>query len=144
MGNCQSHTETTTVQPGSRTQGPVKHKGDCLSRRTKGCVSLWGIPISPLTACVYCRFVWLEKVMWEGEKEETERWKKRKKKHLWEVMHVCMKWERAYVLMCVKCGIGCWCFRGIWGPCSVSLSLVQRLGLNTHKHRDNRHPEKFK
>lgn len=35
MGNCQSHVETTTAQPGSKTQGPVKHKEDCLSRSTK-------------------------------------------------------------------------------------------------------------
>lgn len=63
-GNCKGHAGTTAVQPGGGTQGTVKHKANCLSERTKACVSLWGIPLPPLAPCVYNRFVWLEKVMW--------------------------------------------------------------------------------
>lgn len=80
MGNCKGHAETTTVQQGSETQGAVKHKADCLSQRTKDCVSLWGIPLFPLAPCVYNRFVWPQKVMWvKKRKEERGEWWKGKR-----------------------------------------------------------------
>lgn len=81
--NCKGRAETTRVQTGSRTQGAVKHKADCLSQRTRDCVSLWGIPLSMLAPSVNIRFVWPEKVMWwkKGRRngEGSGNKKKRKK-----------------------------------------------------------------
>lgn len=140
MGNCQSHTETTTVQPGSRTRGPVKHKGDCLSQRTKGCVSLRGIPISPLTACVYSRLCGVKRWCGKGKRRKLSNGKGERKTSVRGDACVCEVWA----CMCFNvCYVWDWMliFRGVWGPCSVSMSLFQRAQscLNTHKHWDNRH-----
>lgn len=95
--NCKGRAETTRVQTGSRTQGAVKHKADCLSQRTTDCVSLWGIPLSMLAPSVYIRFVWPEKVMWWKKRKEewggggVETKKKRKKTHISAQMWMCIK-----------------------------------------------------
>lgn len=130
MGNCKGHAGTTAVQPGGGTQGAVKHKEDCLSERTKACVSLWGIPLPPLALCVYNRFVWLEKVMWvKRRKEEGCGAGGRKKTSVWDDVCVCAcSWlcVCAHMWMCVKWESHCSECGGIWGPRSFPISLSFR------------------
>lgn len=126
--NCKGRAETTRVQTGSRTQGAVKHKADCLSQRTTDCVSLWGIPLSMLAPSVYIRFVWPEKVMWWKKRKEEfggggGNKKKKKKTHI-----------SAQMWMCIKC-IKNYCLgsEGSWIPTHFQLGSYQRA----HTHLEN-------